>query len=157
MARLILSNLCLSFSILLLNTVLCKTPSTLISSWGDLIKLVCSFLGLFSHFNHTLLPATSSPEMLPRKPACRQPYFYFQGSWGPFSMCFSAFSQTLVCTNVATAIVPCFVFYMATQNKLNTVLGGRGCVYKIAPPLNLIAHQFPTKVWWKHLEMTDFF
>lgn len=41
MARLILSNLCLSFNILLLNTVLCKTPSTFISS-RDLIKLVCS-------------------------------------------------------------------------------------------------------------------
>lgn len=41
MARLILSNLCLSFNILLLNTVLCKTPSTFISS-RDLIKPVCS-------------------------------------------------------------------------------------------------------------------
>lgn len=42
MARLILSNLCLSFNILLLNTVPRKIPSTLISSRGDLIKLVPS-------------------------------------------------------------------------------------------------------------------
>lgn len=49
MARLILSNLCLSFNILLLNTVLRKTPSTLISS-RDLIKLVCSVSGIAKPF-----------------------------------------------------------------------------------------------------------
>lgn len=59
MARLILSNLCLSFNILLLNTVLRKTPSTLISS-RDLIKLVCSVSRIakpFEPYFVCLLPA----------------------------------------------------------------------------------------------------
>lgn len=134
MARLILSNLCLSFNILLLNPVLRKTPSTLISSRGDLIKPVPSFLGLLSHLNHILFASlASSPEMLLCAWVCSEAAILsFQGSKGSSqAMCFFALSETLVCTNGATIIMsqistfslwlrgkPCFLEGGAAVSKL---------------------------------------
>lgn len=110
MARLILSNLCLSFNILLLNTVLCKTPSTFISS-RDLIKLVCSVPRIakpFEPYFVCLLPEALKYSVC--EPALGSHAFTLKVLRDPFSSVLSAFSETLICTNVATVIVPCIGF-----------------------------------------------
>lgn len=110
MARLILSNLCLSFNILLLNTVLRKTPSTLISS-RDLIKLVCSVSGIAKPFEpYFVCLLRVALKYCVCESALGSHAFILKVLRAPFKYVLSAFSKTLVCTNVATVIVPCTGF-----------------------------------------------
>lgn len=107
MARLILSNLCLSFNILLLNTVLRKTPSTLISS-RDLIKLVCSVSGIAKPFEpYFVCLLRVALKYCVCESALGSHAFTLKVLRDPFKYVLSALSKTLVCTNMATVIVPC--------------------------------------------------
>lgn len=143
MARLILSNLCLSFNILLLNTVLCKTPSTLISS-RDLIKLVCSVSGIAKPFEpYFVCLLCIALKYCVCESALGSHAFYFEGSERAFQgMCFLLWVRHLFAQvwSLSLCLVPDFP--VLTQQTVNTVLGGGSCTSHI---VSVLTHRFPQK------------
>lgn len=125
MARLILSNLCLSFNILLLNTVLCKTPSTFISS-RDLIKPVCSVPRIakpFEPYFVCLLP--EALKYCVCEPALGSHAFTLKVLRDPFRQCAFCF-QWDTCLH-QRGYRHCALhrdFRVFTRNAMNTALGG---------------------------------
>lgn len=152
MARLILSNLCLSFNILLLNTVLCKTLSTLISS-RDLIKLVCSVSRIAKPFEPYFVCLLPEALKYCVWVGSGQPCFYFEGSEGSFqAVCFLLSVRHLFAWMWPLLLCLASDFCIFAQNEMNTDLGGGSWDPHIAAPLTHMEHLFPAEVW-RCLEM----
>lgn len=135
MARLILSNLCLSFNILLLNTVLRKTPSTLISS-RDLIKLVCSVCGIAKPFEpYFVCLLCIALKYCVCVSALGSHAFYFEGSERSFQgMCFLLSVRHLFAQVWSLSLCLARDFPVITQQMVNTVLGGGSCTDSLCFP-----------------------
>lgn len=145
MARLILSNLCLSFNILLLNTVLRKTPSTLISS-RDLIKLVCSVCGIAKPFEpYFVCLLCIALKYCVWESALGSHAFYFEGSVRSFQgMCLLLSVRHLFAQVWSLSLCLARDFPVITQQMVNTVLGGGSCTSTL--PVYWLT-LFPIEVW----------
>lgn len=154
MARLILSNLCLSFNILLLNTLLRKPPSTLISS-RDLIKLVCSVSGIAKPFEpYFVCLLCIALKYCVCESALGSHAFYFEGSETSFQgMCFLLSVRHLFAQAWSLSLCLALDFPVLTQQTVNTVLGGGSCTSHI---VSILSHPVSHRCVKMHGKGTPF-